>query len=121
MGKFRFEDLEIWRVACLIGDELDDIANHLENQKRWRYAEQLRGAALSISNNIAEGSGSSSKKDFQNFLNFSRRCVFENANIVLFLNRRGVLDEATKDRLVDELRILAAKISAFSKTLGTED
>jgi hypothetical protein len=62
MSKFRFEDLEIWRVACLIGDELDDISNRLENQKRWRYAEQLRGAALSISNNIAEGSGSSSKR-----------------------------------------------------------
>jgi hypothetical protein len=31
------------------------------------------------------------------------------------------LDEATKDRLVDELKILAAKISAFSKTLGTGD
>ena len=61
------------------------------------------------------------QKDFQNFLNFSRRSVFENANIVLFLNRRGVLDEATKDRLVDELKILAAKISAFSKTLGTGD
>ena len=121
MGKFRFEDIEIWRVACLIGDELDDIANGLENQKRWRYAEQLRGAALSISNNIAEGSGSSSKKDFQNFLNFSRRSVFENANIVLFLNRKGVLDRATKDRLVEELRILAAKISAFSKTLGPEE
>ena len=70
MGKFRFEDLEICTVACLIGHELDDIANGLENQKRWRYAEQMRGAALSISNNIAEGSGSSSKKISRIFSTF---------------------------------------------------
>jgi 23S rRNA-intervening sequence protein len=53
MAKFRFEDLEIWRMAINIGDKLFDIADELEQRKLYRFAEQLRGAGMSMSNNIA--------------------------------------------------------------------
>ncbi len=55
---FRFQDLEIWKIAFRIANELYDIADMLENKKLFRFAEQLRGAGLSITNNISEGSGS---------------------------------------------------------------
>ena len=118
MAKFRFEDFEIWQEACAIGDELDEIAQDLEKQGKRRYAEQLRGALLSVSNNIAEGSGSGSDKDFRNFLNIARRSAYENANIVLFLARRGAIDQSTRDQFVERLRVLYAKISAFANGLG---
>jgi four helix bundle protein len=116
-GEFRFEDFEIWQEACAIGDELDEIAHDLEKQGKRRYAEQLRGALLSVSNNIAEGSGSGSDKDFRNFLNIARRSAYENANIILFLARRGGVTEAKRDDLIERLRMLSAKISGFSKSL----
>ena len=50
MAKFRFHDLEIWQMAIEIADELFDIADTLDKK-------QLRGAGMSMSNNIAEGSG----------------------------------------------------------------
>ena len=54
MAKFRFQDLEIWEKAIIIGDRLLDIADRLEAEKKFRFAEQMRGAALSISNNIVK-------------------------------------------------------------------
>lgn len=57
MAKFRFEDLEIWKRAIAIADELCDIADCIEQRKHYRFAEQLRGASLSVSNNISEGRG----------------------------------------------------------------
>ena len=48
---FRFENLEIWKKAIKIGMELFDIADDLEKRKLYRFAEQLRGAGLSMSNN----------------------------------------------------------------------
>jgi four helix bundle protein len=79
MSKFRFEDLEIWQFAINIGDKLFDIADNLELRKLYRFADQLRGACMSMSNNIAEGSGSSSNNEFRQYLNVAHRSTFENA------------------------------------------
>ena len=88
---FRFENLEIWKKAIKIGMELFDIADDLEKRKLYRFAEQLRGAGLSMSNNIAEGSGSNSKKEFIQFLNIARRSTFENANMIMVYQMKNLI------------------------------
>ena len=115
--KFRFQDLEIWQLAIEISDELFNIADILEDKKLFRFAEQLRAAALSISNNIAEGSGSTSNKEFSNFLNISRRSTFENANILMILNRRKIITNEQLDILLDKLDKECRMITNFKKSL----
>ncbi len=117
MTKFRFQDLEIWQLAIEIADELFDIANELEKKRLYRFAEQLRAAGMSMSNNISEGSGSNSKKEFSQFLNIARRSTFENANILIILNRRSLINNTTKDSILKRLDILCRKITNFQKTL----
>lgn len=51
MAKFRFQDLEIWNESIETGNSLFDIADALEEKKLFRFAEQLRGAGMSLSNN----------------------------------------------------------------------
>ena len=48
---FRFQNLEIWKKAIEIGEKLMDIADDLEKRKLFRFAEQVRGASLSMINN----------------------------------------------------------------------
>ena len=113
MTKFRFQDLTIWQRSISIGNRLIDISEDLQEVKKYRFAEQLQGAALSVSNNIAEGSGSNCNADFRRFLNFANRWNFENANIVL--NLRQLVTDKHLSELLDELEILARMISSFSK------
>jgi four helix bundle protein len=75
MGKFRFEDLEIWEDAINVADSLFDIVDMLKNKKLFSFADQLQDTAMSMLNNIAEGSGSHSKRDFINFLNIAKRSI----------------------------------------------
>lgn len=98
--KFRFMDLEIWQDAIELGNKLFDLADDLESRKLYRFADQLRGSGLSMSNNIAEGSGSNSKRDFINFLNIARRSTFENANLVLVVEKRGLMPEPVATELL---------------------
>ena len=49
--KFRFQDLRIWQLAIQIANELFDIADELEKKRLYRFAEQLRGAGMSMPNN----------------------------------------------------------------------
>lgn len=72
---------------------------------------------MSMSNNISEGSGSDSKKEFNYFLNVARRSTFENANILLFLNRRKMIGEDKLNILLDKLDKECRMITNFKKTL----
>jgi four helix bundle protein len=117
MRKFRFQDLEIWQLAIAIGDRLYDLADKLEGEKKFRFAEQLRGAALSISNNIAEGSGSDSGKEFAQFLNYARRSCYEDANMLIVFHRRGVVDSEICTELLDLLDKESRMIENFKKSL----
>jgi four helix bundle protein len=117
MVKFRFQDLKIWQLAIEIADELFDLADQLEDRKLYRFAEQLRASGMSMSNNIAEGSGSSSKKEFVQFLNVARRSTFENANILILLYRRKLVSQEELDRLLNRLDHLCRQITNFQSSL----
>jgi four helix bundle protein len=113
--RFRFQDLEIWKRAAKVSLELFALSNELDKKHMYRFAEQLRAATLSISNNIAEGSGSRSKVDFANFLNISRRSVFEVANILLLLSSAELIMHNAN--LLAELEEQSRMIHAFIQTL----
>ncbi len=117
MAHFRFMDLEIWKESIDLNDQLFDFADTLVEAKSFRVAEQLKGASLSISNNIAEGSGSFSSKDFANFLNIARRSIFECANILFVINRRKYINKEQLNKILEELDILNRIITNFRKSL----
>lgn len=117
MAQFRFMDLDIWKESIALEDKILDISDILEENKKFRFAEQLRGASLSISNNITEGAGSYSTKDFAHFLNIARRSVFEVVNILIVLNRRSHITDELTNQLLADLEILSRKISNFRKSL----
>jgi four helix bundle protein len=117
MVKFRFQDLKIWQLAIQIADEIFDIADDLDKKRLHRFAEQLRGAAMSAPNNIAEGSGSSSKKEFIQFLNVARRSTYENANILILLEKRGLVSTEYLAQFLDKLDHLCRQITNFQASL----
>jgi four helix bundle protein len=114
---FRFENLEIWQRAADLSNPLFKLADKLDERRYYRFAEQLRSASLSISNNIAEGSGSASEADFANFLNIGRRSVFEVANMLMIFTREGYLQIAEVEMLLAKLAEESRMIHAFRRTL----
>jgi four helix bundle protein len=114
---FRFENMEIWQRAADISSPLFKLADKLDQRRYYRFAEQLRAAVLSITNNIAEGSGSVSDTDFANFLNTARRSVFEVANMLILFTREKYLEAAESEPLLPELAEQSRMIYSFRKTL----
>jgi four helix bundle protein len=117
MEDFRFEQLDIWKEANIVSDILFDYADKADEKRLYKFSEQLRAAAMSISNNIAEGSGSFSDKDFANFLNISRRSVFECANILHIFQRRKIITSEQRLSIYPDLITLSKKITNFRKSL----
>jgi four helix bundle protein len=118
MDDFRFEKLDIWIESIEISDILFDYAEKADKKRLYKFAEQLRSATMSISNNIAEGSGSFSDKEFASFLNISRRSVFECANILYIFERRKIVEQSERKSIYSRLLTLSKKITSFRKTLS---
>lgn len=116
---FRFEELDIWKKSIEILDELLNIADQLTEKNLYRFAEQLRGATISISNNIAEGSGCQGKIEFIKFLGYSRRSAFEVVNMLTVFSKRKYITIVVRDRTVDKLEQLCKMISGFIRTLSS--
>ncbi len=100
-----------------MAEKMFDLADELDIKRKYRFAEQLRSAALSISNNIAEGSGSSSKAEFKRFLNFSHRSISETANMLILSFRKDYINQDIKQCYLSELEEISMMITGFSKTL----
>jgi len=114
---FRFQDLEIWKKAVEIGNRLLDLADELEERRLYRFAEQVRAAGLSMSNNIAEGSGSISDREFAQFLNIARRSTFENANMLFVFEMRGLITKEERDSILSDLEEECKMITGFMRSL----
>jgi len=115
---FRFEDLEIWQIARKLAVKFHQLADVLDKRRLYRYAEQLRAAGLSLTNNIAEGSGSTHAQEFKQFLNIARRSLFEDASMLMVFESLALFDSAEIDGLLTDCDLLSRKITNFSKTLG---
>ncbi len=115
--QFRFQDLEVWKHAATLSAEVFRLADQLERRRLFRFAEQLRAATLSITNNIAEGSGSVSKADLANFLNMARRSTFEVANILFLLGRNAYLQRVDEAKIVSGLEQESRMLLGFIRML----
>lgn len=82
----RFDELPVWKAAIELAVAADALANHPVFRDRRRYREQLEGAALSVSNNIAEGFERGTTQELLTFIYIARgsagevrsmMCVFE--------------------------------------------
>jgi len=113
---FRFETLEIWKSSIAYGKRLYFVANDFPKSETFALSDQLKRAAVSVSNNIAEGSGGTNK-DFANFLKISIKSVLETVNILKFAESVGYIKKEKTDESYKEAEMLIRRITAFKNSL----
>ena len=114
---FRFQNLRIWREAVDLLKDTLQLVKILNEKKLFGFSNQLERASLSIANNIAEGSGSSSDKDFASFLNISRRSLFECVNILIVMQETDIISKKEYDHFNRKYILLAKQISSLRNHL----
>lgn len=87
--RFSFEELTVWEKSVEFCEKIIDLTENIQSdRKHYRLIEQLESAAASIAQNIAEGKGRYSKKEFVNFLYISRGSLFEAVTLLIIFHRR---------------------------------
>jgi four helix bundle protein len=116
LGKFqKFEDLEIWKIAVSIAVEIYLLCDAEPLRSDYGMKDQIRRAACSMSDNMAEGFEYNNNPDFIRYLTYSKGSSGE------FRNKLTILFHANKITEVVFNDLYAKSIEFSSKTKALID
>ncbi len=87
----RFEDLPVWQAAAELYDRTDEFIDRAPPRLRRSFRDQLERAALSVSNNIAEGFERGTTNELLAFLYIARGSAGEVRSMLIVAQRRPYL------------------------------
>jgi len=117
---YKFEKLEVYKLALDYIDLIYDAADKLPPSERYNLISQIKRAATSIALNIAEGStGQSDPEQGRRFLAMAIRSLLETVACQHIIRRRGYLKAypALVRQLESAGQTLARKLQAMRKSV----
>ncbi len=113
----RFEELEIWQLAIKIAVDIYKVSNIGALKSDFGAKDQIRRAASSISNNIAEGFEYNNNKEFLRFLKYAKGSAGELRSQLKILEEANLIESTFYNEKYNELISLSKQISGFIKYL----
>jgi four helix bundle protein len=110
---FGFENLEVWQEAIEFADVVYMVTRSFPDDERFGLVSQMRRCAVSISSNIAEGSGRKSGKDFARFVEFAYSSVLECVSQMHIAKRQQYLTNDDFDDLYRRANQLTRMLSGL--------
>jgi four helix bundle protein len=109
----RFEDLEIWQLAFAIYKRISSITERMRKAYDFKFADQMKGAAGSVMDNIAEGFERNSRLEFLNSLSISKGECGELKSQAYRSLADGYINQNEFNQLYMEINTEVGKIANF--------
>lgn len=116
-----FEELAIFQKARELSKKIYPVTNREGFKSDYRFVQQIRAAAGSIMDNIAEGFERTGNKEFLNFLYIAKGSCGEVRSQLIRANDVGYLTPEEYKDLYSECRKLSAGIMNFIKEIKSSN
>ena len=113
----RFEDLETFQRARELCRKIYTITETEPFRHDLRFVQQIRAAAGSVMDNIAEGYERNGNKEFVYFLYIAKGSCGEVRSQLIRANDVGFIDDSTFHQLYDDALEVGRKIYYLSETI----
>ncbi len=108
-----FEDLDIWKYAIEIAVDVYKICDQGKLKHEYDMKAQIKSAACSISNNIAEGFEYDNRKDFIRFLRIAKGSAGEVRNQLTIIQRVKLISENDFNSLREKCISISKQLKGF--------
>ncbi len=105
-----FEDLRIWQDAQSLAVEVYSMFKEIRD---YGFRDQIQRAAISISNNIAEGAEYNSDKMMIRYLKISKGSCGEVKNMFYLCPKLGYCSDEKAKEMIEKCKVLTNAIGAF--------
>ena len=110
---FSFEKLEVWQESKELVKEIYKLTEDFPSKESFGITNQIRRAAISIPNNIVEGTSRSSSKEKARFVEISFGSAMEVLNLLIISNELDFLDEQLLKELRNKISSITNKLNAL--------
>ena len=121
MARSNFENLEVYRLAEKLADEVWEIVEKWAPLAQDTVGKQLIRAADSIGANLAEGVGRGTYQDNRRFVRVARGSLNEAKHWLRRAYRRKLLTEETVASLKGILHELPPRLNAYLRSIGPKN
>jgi four helix bundle protein len=118
MSKTSFENLDVYRLAEKLADEIWFIVAEWDYFAKNSVGMQLVDAADSVSANIAGGCGRFNYKDNARFIRIARGSMYETKNWLRRAYKRDLLNDAQIEKLKSILDELLPRLNAYLRSIN---
>jgi four helix bundle protein len=112
-----FEDLMIWQRSHLIVVKLYQITNEFPREELYGITNQIRRAAVSVPNNIAEGFGRYSTKEYIQYLIQARGSLHEVRYLVMLSKNLDYISAENETYLINEINEIGKMLNGMIHSL----
>ncbi len=112
-----YKELTVWQRSVEIAISVYKVTQNYPKHELYGLTSQIRRCAVSISSNIAEGTGRNSDNDFSRFLNISYGSSFELETQLIISKELNYLDDSSFNKLHDDLTEIQKMLYSFIKKL----
>jgi four helix bundle protein len=114
---FRFEKLDVWHDAIALSSRVYTATRSFPKEELYGLQSQLRRAAVSVSANIAEGSGRSTDREFVRFIEIAFGSLMETVSHLTIALRQAFIKQAEYDSLYADCEKLGKMLSGLRNHL----
>ncbi len=117
MAHHNFKELIVWQKARELVIMAYELTFKFPNSERFNLTSQINRSAVSISSNIAEGSGRGTNKDFSRFIDIAMGSAFEVESQVINAIDLEFVTKIKATDLYDKIIEVQKLLYGFQKTL----
>lgn len=121
LSMFTYESLDIWKLSINYAKTIYKVTDTFPKSEIYGLTNQLRRAAVSISANIAEGSGASTVNDRLHYLDIAVKSALETTSEIQIALELNYLNEEVRNQLYEKTEKIIRKIRSYKSFLRNKN
>jgi four helix bundle protein len=115
-----YQELKVWQKSMKLAEAIYVGTRKFPREETYGLTAQLRGAAVSVAANIAEGQARNTKGEFKQFLGIAKGSLAELETEVMLATRVNLMDAQVCESLLAMCDEVGKMLSGLQKALAAK-
>ncbi len=118
---YSFEKIEAWKNARSLAKAIYVLSYKFSNTEKYGLASQIQRSAISVSSNIAEGSGRTSPKEKIRFIEIAYGSLMETLSQLFIAKDLDYISDSDIAEIRPLIELISAQLSVWRNNINKDE